>query len=682
MGAVYRANDTRLARQVAVKLLAAESLGDQAARERLIREARAIAALHHPGIVHVYDVGETDDGGAFLVMELVTGTPLRALVHDDSWTDTARLTAIVEAARALEAAHRAGIVHRDVKPDNLMLRDDGRVALLDFGIAKQAPGQQLSTNLTGTGVVVGTPAYLSPEQARGRALDARTDQFSLAVTAYELLTRNIPWTATSAIAVVAAIMNDPTPPLRLSDAALAQAVGPVLERATAKKPEDRFPDLDAFADALSQAAGIAPPPSGLSLSIPQPPRSSGTRSVRGDGARGVDAERARASRVGAELARSHDARARLAQAVVDRGGRRACRRDRGGGGRRLAPSAQPARHAPRGRGVPDARGRGGRTAGAVARRRRGIPARRRSRADARRLRRPRPLPGRAPADARVRPDARELDPWRAQGLRERAIGAATSAGSAWLDGRIEVRGAQASIEVTLRTATGRVLGSASATGGPLRRLVLEACRKLREAGALGRDHTLEPEFRAMARRLLRRRAGRHDGGRGRGVWGARARRVRSLTPAAPSRGLDAGDRRRVRGQASARGRAGSPPHDVGRDVAEPGRPGAARAVATRRRRRAERCAQGHAAGDELEARRDQRRGHQQRRAGGRRRRSAARLDRGPSRPGHGRPRDGLERPRLGPGQRGLVADGDTPRAGASRRRARLTPRTCTSASSS
>src|ERR1700722_11602659 len=276
MGAVHRATDTRLSREVAVKVLPAEALGDQAARQRLVREALACAALQHPGIVHVYDVGETDDGGAFLVMELVSGSSLRDLVGDDSWTDRGRLTAIVEAARALGAAHRAGLIHRDVKPDNLMMRDDGRVVLLDFGVAKPTGADRGDglQNLTGAGVVVGTPSYLSPEQARGRTLDGRTDQFSLAVTAFELLTRSIPWSATSAIEVVAAIMNDTPPPLQLSDPALAAAVRPVLERAMAKKPEDRYPDTDAFADALAQAAGIAVSPNAAPPSL-KPRRPSG-----------------------------------------------------------------------------------------------------------------------------------------------------------------------------------------------------------------------------------------------------------------------------------------------------------------------------------------------------------------------------------------------------------------------
>ena len=214
MGSVHSGFDLRLHRDVAIKLLPPSALGDASARGRLIDEARACAALRHAGIVAVYDVGETDDGGAYLVMVLVRGRSLRGLLDDDTWDARARMRAVVEAARALGEAHRAGFVHRDVKPDNVMLRDDGHAVLLDFGIAKS--GAAGVGALTGAGIVLGTPYYLSPEQALGRTLDGRSDQFSLAVTAYELLTRRMPWKAGSAVELIASILADTPAPLELA----------------------------------------------------------------------------------------------------------------------------------------------------------------------------------------------------------------------------------------------------------------------------------------------------------------------------------------------------------------------------------------------------------------------------------------------------------------------------------
>ena len=253
MGQVLRARDTKLDRDVALKLLAARTVGDANARERLVREARAAGKLAHPGIVHVYDVGETDDGGAFLVMELVSGKTLRDLVSRGGASDAEIIRILVECARALAFAHRAGSVHRDVKPDNIMVRDDGRAVLLDFGIAKTMLGD--AATLTGAGMVVGTPAYLAPEQARGEEVDGGADQFALAVTAYEALGRRMPWTGASAAAIVAEILrDDPAPVSRLAPA-LPRELDAVLARAMAKRAADRYPDCDAFADALHDVAG-------------------------------------------------------------------------------------------------------------------------------------------------------------------------------------------------------------------------------------------------------------------------------------------------------------------------------------------------------------------------------------------------------------------------------------------
>lgn len=249
MGEVLRARDLRLDRSVALKVLPQAMLGDGYARARLLREARAAAALDHPNIVHVYDVGEADEGAAYIAMELVRGRTLRAMLSDGPVETSlvARITG--EVASALTAAHRAGFVHRDVKPDNVMVRDDGRAVVLDFGLAK--PVERDAMLLTADGSIVGTPAYLSPEQSRGEPLTGASDQFALAVTAFELLTGRLPWVGQTAMAVLAAIVADA--PLGASSLrpALPTAVDGVFERALSKTGADRYPDCVTFADALA-----------------------------------------------------------------------------------------------------------------------------------------------------------------------------------------------------------------------------------------------------------------------------------------------------------------------------------------------------------------------------------------------------------------------------------------------
>jgi serine/threonine-protein kinase len=264
MGVVWRGRDRRLARAVAVKVLSQSSVGSDVARTRLIREARAAAALEHEGIIRVYDVGETDDGGAFLVMELIRGRSLRGVLEMGTMKLGSRVDVIVQAARALHFAHEAGIVHRDVKPDNIMIREDGRVTVVDFGVAKPlsaelaviagtVAGTPPSGTLTGPGQLVGTPAYLAPEQARGLDVSAATDQFALAVTAFEALTSKRPWSGSCFSDVIASLLRDA--PLKVSEAApLPSELDEVFDRALAKEPRDRFIDIGAFADALEDAA--------------------------------------------------------------------------------------------------------------------------------------------------------------------------------------------------------------------------------------------------------------------------------------------------------------------------------------------------------------------------------------------------------------------------------------------
>jgi eukaryotic-like serine/threonine-protein kinase len=255
MGEVYRARDERLGRDVALKVLPAQALGNDAARARLIREARSAAQIEHPGIVHVYDVDETGDGGAFLVMELVQGKTLGQLLHEGALSLADRRRAIVEAARALAFAHGRGFMHRDVKPDNVMVREDGRAVVLDFGLAKLAfaaagAAPPDAATITQEGVFIGTPAYVAPEQARGDAVDARADQFALGVVAYEALTGASPWHGTSPVSVLSQVLSvDPPAPTTLAPG-LPKDLDAVIARAIAKRPEDRYPSVDAFADAL------------------------------------------------------------------------------------------------------------------------------------------------------------------------------------------------------------------------------------------------------------------------------------------------------------------------------------------------------------------------------------------------------------------------------------------------
>ncbi|MCE7960468.1 MAG: serine/threonine protein kinase, partial [Acidobacteria bacterium ACB2] len=210
MGTVYLATDTRLARTVALKLLPSDA-ASPARRQRFLREAQAASALDHPGIVTVHDVGN-DLGSDFIVMEHVKGRTLREVIQSGPVAVADALSWVRQAAAALAAAHRAGIVHRDLKPQNLMLTADGRLKVLDFGLAsveyaEAGSAETTAERLTSSGAVLGTPGYMSPEQAEGRPVDARTDVFALGVVLYELLTGRAPFRGASAPAVLYAIVH-------------------------------------------------------------------------------------------------------------------------------------------------------------------------------------------------------------------------------------------------------------------------------------------------------------------------------------------------------------------------------------------------------------------------------------------------------------------------------------------
>ena len=220
MGEVYRARDTRLEREVAVKVLSRDLTSSQIARERFQREARTIAALHHPHICAIYDVGETPEHQAFIVMEFLQGETLEARLRTGLFDLPALLDTAIALTDALAASHGAGIVHRDIKPANVFLTAWGP-KLLDFGIAKTAPrvaGANAFTQtdaarpmLTAEGAAVGTLAYMSPEQLRGDDVDSRTDVFSLGLVLFQMATGRPAFAGATAAVVAAAILHE-TPP--------------------------------------------------------------------------------------------------------------------------------------------------------------------------------------------------------------------------------------------------------------------------------------------------------------------------------------------------------------------------------------------------------------------------------------------------------------------------------------
>jgi serine/threonine protein kinase len=257
MASVWEAQDELLGRAVAVKVLASHLSEDDRARLRFEREARAAAGLSsHPHVVTIYDVGE-HEGRVFMVMELMRGgTVSDRLKAGRAIADETALRWLREAAGALDAAHDAGVVHRDIKPGNLLLDERDRLAIADFGIARIAMEDQL----TATGQVLGTAAYISPEQAMGKPATAASDRYALAIVAFELLTGAKPFEAEHFAAQARAHVEDPPPLATEIDASLPRGVDPVLERGMAKEPSERWESAAAMVDALDRAMGSARAP--------------------------------------------------------------------------------------------------------------------------------------------------------------------------------------------------------------------------------------------------------------------------------------------------------------------------------------------------------------------------------------------------------------------------------------
>jgi len=273
MGEVYRARDSRLEREVAIKVLPAALASDPERLKRFEKEARSASALNHPNIVTVYDVG-SESGTSYIAMELVSGETLRALLAAGALPIKKLLAIAIPVAEGLAKAHESGIVHRDLKPENVMVTKDGLVKILDFGLAKLTSpmsgsgsneGSQLPT-MTGTtpGVVVGTVGYMSPEQAGGAAVDFRSDQFAFGSILYEMATGRRAFQKKTAIDTLGAILNDEPEPITAVNPQTPAPLRWVVERCLGKEPRQRYAathdlarELETVRDHLTEASGVS-----------------------------------------------------------------------------------------------------------------------------------------------------------------------------------------------------------------------------------------------------------------------------------------------------------------------------------------------------------------------------------------------------------------------------------------
>ncbi len=248
MAVVYKGYQKSLNRYVAIKVLRAELAQDKEFVERFRREALSVADLSHPNILHVYDAGFAD-GVYYIVMAFVDGGSLKEMILRGPVDMDYALSIAAQVADALQHAHQRGLVHRDVKPNNILISRDGRPLLTDFGIAKAV---HESTGLTRTGTSIGTPEYMAPEQIQGQKVDARTDIYALGIVLYEMLTGWTPFSTTTPVATLYKQVNEPPPPLRQANINIPAWLESVVLKALEKSPQDRFQQASDFAESLRQ----------------------------------------------------------------------------------------------------------------------------------------------------------------------------------------------------------------------------------------------------------------------------------------------------------------------------------------------------------------------------------------------------------------------------------------------
>ena len=282
MAQVYLAHDEVLDRDVALKILRGPYAEDEEFVERFRLEARSAAGLSHPNIVFVYDQGRSEDGAYYIAMEYVPrGTLKDRIRRDGALAPKAAVGIALQIADALQAAHEKGVIHRDIKPQNILVTQTGDVKVTDFGIARAAS----ATKVTRTGDVLGTAGYMSPEQAKGETVGPRSDLYSLGVVLYEMLTGNLPYKADSPLAQAMKHVNEPPSSPREANPEVSGALDALTMKLLAKKPEDRYPSAAALANDLEQVrSGLSPIVAGAEkteiMTTPLPPNPEGrTRRV-------------------------------------------------------------------------------------------------------------------------------------------------------------------------------------------------------------------------------------------------------------------------------------------------------------------------------------------------------------------------------------------------------------------
>ena len=256
MGVVYQALDEALQRHVALKTLLPALAADPEFVARFKREAQSAAALNHPNITQIYTIGQ-EGPLPFFAMEFIRGQSLEAMVRDRGALDPLQAAGhILQAARGLRHAAQKELIHRDVKPSNLMLAEDGVVKITDFGLAKAARSE---SQLTATGEVLGSPGYISPEQAQGQAIDARSDIYSLGATFYQLVTGRLPFEAPTPVAMIVKHLNEPLRSPRLLNPRVPYPIAACIQKMMAKRPGERFQDYEALIRELERALATAQP---------------------------------------------------------------------------------------------------------------------------------------------------------------------------------------------------------------------------------------------------------------------------------------------------------------------------------------------------------------------------------------------------------------------------------------